>query len=121
MQLEQKHIDALDEAETLMFHSELCPYLELKDLLPDPAPLARRRFRLLFTNYYGLNVGGLTDAFKVAFRNLVRQQRDSKRQPGFLHDSERPVFDSASKGRLRHAVLLRVEAGRDAYRSCAIS
>ena len=67
MQLQQRHIDALSKAEALMFHHDFCPYLELKVLLPDAAPLARARFRSLFTNYYGLNVGGLTDAFKDRF------------------------------------------------------
>jgi len=71
MNLEQRHIDALDEAETLMFHSDFCPYLELKELVSDPAPLARRRFRLLFTSYYGLNVGGLTDTFKDRFFEIL--------------------------------------------------
>ena len=64
MQLQQEHIDALNRAETLMFHSDFCPYLELKELLQEATPLARIRFRSLFTNYYGLNVGGLTETFK---------------------------------------------------------
>lgn len=67
MQLTQRHIDALDKAETLMFHSDFCPYLELKTLFPDARLRARIRFRTLFTNYYGLNMGGLTDAFKDRF------------------------------------------------------
>ncbi len=67
MQLQPKHIAALNTAETLMFHSDFCPYLELKALLPDTSPHARARFRSLFTNFYGLNVGGLTDAFKDRF------------------------------------------------------
>lgn len=58
MKLEQRHLDALDEAETLMFHCDFCPYFELKELFPHDTALARREFRLLFTNYYGLNVGG---------------------------------------------------------------
>jgi hypothetical protein len=67
MQLQARHITVLNTAETLMFHSDFCPYLELKALLPDAKPHARARFRSLFTNYYGLNVGGLTDAFKDRF------------------------------------------------------
>jgi len=34
MNLEQRHVDALNEAETLVFHSDFCPYLELKELFP---------------------------------------------------------------------------------------
>jgi hypothetical protein len=67
VQLKQRHIDALDEAEKLMFHSDFCPYLELKSLLQDASSHARARFRSLFIRYYGLNVGGLTDAFKERF------------------------------------------------------
>ena len=77
MQLEQKHITALDTAETLIFHSDFCPYLELKSLLPNTAPDARARFRSLFTNYYGLNVGGLTDAFKDRFFAILFERYDT--------------------------------------------
>jgi hypothetical protein len=71
MNLQQKHVDALDEAETLMFHSDFCPYLELKEMFPDASPLARRRFRILFSSYYVLNVGGLTDAFEDRFFEIL--------------------------------------------------
>jgi hypothetical protein len=71
MELEQKHITALDKAETLMFHSDFCPYLELKELLFGASPLARSRFRLLFTNYYGLNTGGVTEEFKTRFFEIL--------------------------------------------------
>lgn len=71
MKLQEKHITALNTAETLMFHSDFCPYLELKALLPDATTHARGRFRSLFTNYYGLNVGGLTDAFKNRFFEIL--------------------------------------------------
>ena len=67
MQLEQRHFAALDKAERLMVHSDFCPYLELKAMLPDPSPESRVRFRSLFTTYYGLNVGGLTNEFKDKF------------------------------------------------------
>jgi hypothetical protein len=71
MNLQQKHIDALDKAETLMFHSDFCPYLELKEMFPDASPLARQRFRILFTSYYILTVGGWTDAFRDRFFEIL--------------------------------------------------
>lgn len=71
MQLEPKHIEALDKAERWIFHSDFCPYLELKALLPDATPDARDRFRFLFTTYYGLNVGGLTDEFKDKYFEIL--------------------------------------------------
>lgn len=71
MQLEEKHINALNKAETLILPSDFRPYLELKALLPDPSPLARDHFRSLFTNYYGLNTGGLTDEFKNRFFEIL--------------------------------------------------
>jgi hypothetical protein len=54
-----------------MFHSDFCPYLELKEMLGDASPLARRRFRSLFVSYYVLNVGGLTEAFKERFFEIL--------------------------------------------------
>ena len=71
MNLQQKHIDALEEAETLMFHKDFCPYLELKEMFPDTSPLARRRFRTLFMDYYDLDGGRLTDAFKDRFFEIL--------------------------------------------------
>jgi len=71
MQLQQKHIDAFDQAETLVFHSNFCPYLELKGMLLDQSPLARKRFRSLFSEFYGMNVAGLTDAFKDRFFEIL--------------------------------------------------
>jgi hypothetical protein len=71
MELTQRHIDALNEAETLMFHCDFCPYLELKELFTDRSDLRRRRFRLLFTDYYGLNVAGLTDVFIDRFFEIL--------------------------------------------------
>jgi len=71
MHLEEKHINALNKAETLLFPSDFRPYLELKALLPDSSPPARNHFRSLFTNYYGLNTGGLTDEFKNRFFEIL--------------------------------------------------
>jgi len=71
MQLEQRHIDALGRAETLMFHSDFCPYLELKELLADGTPQARSQFRILFTSFYGLNAAGLTDNFRDRYFDIL--------------------------------------------------
>lgn len=71
MDLRQEHIDALEWAESLMFHCDFCPYLELKELLPDTSTHARHQFRSLFTKFYGLNVGGLTDDFKNRFFEIL--------------------------------------------------
>ncbi len=71
MQLKATHIKALDEAEKLISHCDFCPYLDLKALLHDKSPNGRRHFRTLFTHFYGLNVGGLTDAFKDEYFKLL--------------------------------------------------
>ena len=71
MELQQRHIDALDNAETLIFHCDFCPYLELKELFRSNGDQARTKFRSLFTKYYGLNVGGLTDEFKDRFFDIL--------------------------------------------------
>jgi hypothetical protein len=92
MHLQQRHINALDKAETLMFHSDFCPYLELKELLPDASSHARRRFRSLFTTYYGLNVGGLTDAFRDRFFEILFGKKViANGQPAF-----RPILNELS-------------------------
>src|SRR5271170_1697001 len=54
-----------------MFHRDFCLYLELKELLPNDGHQARKKFRALFINYYGLNVGGLTDEFKDRFFEIL--------------------------------------------------
>jgi hypothetical protein len=71
MQLRPKHIEALDKAETLIYHSDFCPYLELKAMLADSSPVARDRFRYLFIDYYALTTGGLTDEFKDRFFEIL--------------------------------------------------
>jgi len=71
MQLQQRHIDALDRAETLMFHSDFCPYLELKELLAENTSQARSQFRYLFTDYYGMNTAGLTNDFKDRYFEIL--------------------------------------------------
>jgi|SRR5579862_907703 len=67
MRLERRHIDALDKAEKLLFHSNFCPYLELKELFSKDTLEARDQFRYLFSDYYGMNSAGLTDEFKARY------------------------------------------------------
>ncbi|MGB9435435.1 MAG: hypothetical protein WBQ89_24520 [Candidatus Acidiferrum sp.] len=71
MQLEPKHIEALEKAERRMFHSDFCPYLELKALLPNCTSEARAQFCFLYTRFYGLNVGGLTNSFKERYFEIL--------------------------------------------------
>jgi hypothetical protein len=71
MELRETQIKALREAETLMVCCDFCPYLDLKALLKDASPLARRKFEPLFTSYYKLNVGGLTPDFKIRYFNIL--------------------------------------------------
>jgi hypothetical protein len=85
MQLEPKHIAALDMAERFMFHSDFCPYLELKALLPDASPEARHRFRILFTSFYGFNMAGITEEFKDKFFHILHDGNVLlKEQPDFI-------------------------------------
>lgn len=71
MQLQPRHIDALDRAENLLYHFEFCPYLELKRLFADRTAVSRERFRLLFTRFYNLNTGGLTPEFLDRFFQIL--------------------------------------------------
>lgn len=83
VQLGMSHLAAFDEAETLMFHSDFCPYFELKEMLSSGTPLARRRFEILFTSYYRLNVGGLTDDFKRQYFRLLFEAAKQATRPDF--------------------------------------
>ena len=71
MKLDVRQITALQDAESLMFHSDFCPYLELKKLLSEKSASAHGRFRTLFTTFYGLNVGGLTEEFKDRYFEIL--------------------------------------------------
>ena len=71
MQLDERHVVVLDMAESWMFHSDFCPYLELKSLLPADSAEARRKFRSLFTSFYGFNSAGLTEEFKEKFFEIL--------------------------------------------------
>jgi len=71
MELSTRHIEALDKAERLLFHRDFCPYLDLKRLLPQTDDLSRERFRELYTDFYQLRIGGLTDEFKDKYFELL--------------------------------------------------
>jgi hypothetical protein len=55
----------------LIQRQDFSPYLELKALVPKSGTDDRLRFRKLFTSYYGLNTGGLTDAFKDRYFEIL--------------------------------------------------
>src|SRR5690349_5327296 len=67
MPLQQTHVEAFERAECLLFHSDFCPYFELKKLFTDPSDEGRRRFKGLFRKFYTMNTGGLTDEFSDRF------------------------------------------------------
>jgi hypothetical protein len=71
MPLQDRHIAALAEAETLLFHFEFCPYFELKSLFADSSPSARDRFCSLFKRFYSLNSAGLTQDFMTRFFEIL--------------------------------------------------
>lgn len=71
MELSARHIEAFDTAERLLFHRDLCPYLDLKRLLPRTDDSSRQRFRELYTDFYQLRIGGLTDEFKDKYFELL--------------------------------------------------
>ncbi len=71
MDLTPVHIAVLDKAETLMFHCDFCPYLELKAMLAAGKPFDKVRFQILFHDYYGLGIGGLTPEFEEKFFEIL--------------------------------------------------
>lgn len=123
MELTEDKLNAFRRAEGLIAHRDFCPYLELKTLLTDASEVSRARFCSLFSHYYGMNAGGLTDEFKtryfqILFNELVfanGQPRygaileDLSRFPGknghsalhfsfvsklvAIHDETKPIYD----------------------------
>lgn len=71
MELEDRHLRALERAERLLVHSSFCPYLELKELFRRNDPDSRYLFRSLFADYYRLNSAGLTPEFKNRFFEIL--------------------------------------------------
>lgn len=67
MELQDRHLRAFNRAERLLLHCNFCPYLELKELFRRDDPDSRYLFRSLFTDYYRMNSGGLTESFKDRF------------------------------------------------------
>lgn len=81
MRLETRHIRALERAEPLMVHRNFRGYLELRDLLKSSAAADREKFRRLFTSYYGLHLGGLTEPFLDRFFEILFTTSDPKLGP----------------------------------------
>jgi len=71
MELSREHLEALAFAERNLFHRDFCPYLDLKALLPINDSFSRGRFRELFTDFYQLRRGGLTEEFKDKYFEIL--------------------------------------------------
>jgi hypothetical protein len=112
----------LSQAITYLNESDYSPYLKLKRLLVDQPVGFRVEFRQTFERYYGLNTGGVSDAFKRRYFELLfelelpescdpytpilkelysipRRLEDNALQCSFvsklvaIHDETRPIFD----------------------------
>lgn len=117
----------LTEAADLIEPCEFSEYFRLKGLLTNPTQKNRKAFRHGFTTYYRLNIGGLTDAFKKRYFDLLyactpvgdpdpytellldlyrlpRRKGDQTIQASFvsklvaIHDESRPIFDRHVSG-----------------------
>jgi hypothetical protein len=71
--LDNQRVEALSLAVELIFHHEYCPYFELRSLLASDAADSPMRFRKLFSRYYDLYNGGLTEAFLDRYFELLWQ------------------------------------------------
>ena len=112
----------LGEAAVHLKEENISPYLELKRLLTNKPSGYQREFRRIFESYYGLNAGGVTDAFKDRYFELLfglkiqdhddphspilmelyeipRRKGDKALQCSFvsklvaIHDESYPIFD----------------------------
>jgi hypothetical protein len=116
------HWELLAKAAKARKADDFSKYFEIKDLLATKAPEARAKFRRLFTQWYGLNSAGLTDAFRDRYFQLLfaakpvgkrdpyssilldlyeipRRKGDPSLQCSFvsklvaIHDESRPIYD----------------------------
>jgi hypothetical protein len=124
MTLETKHIEAFERAEFLLFHSDFCPYFELRSLFKSRRQADPERFRSLFVSFYDMNTARLPPAFldcffAILFSNnvMVDGRPDvagilsrlyeidwAERRPSMqfsfvsklaaMHDESSPVYDS---------------------------
>jgi hypothetical protein len=115
--------DLLSKAAECCAASDLDPYFELRRLLASVHNEDRLEFKRRFTTYYRLNHGGLTEAFKARFFELLfafklasgsrdpyepllrelyefpRRKGDRALQASFVsklvavHDDSRPIYD----------------------------
>jgi hypothetical protein len=112
----------LSEAITHLTDADISPYLKLKRLFTDQPVGFKAEFRQTFERYYGLNAGGVSDAFKRRYFELLfdlklkesvdpytpilkelysilRRKEDKALQCSFvsklvaIHDETRPIFD----------------------------
>ena len=112
----------LDKAAARINPIAIDNYLELRRLLVSKSPAHRKHFRRAFSTFYRLQIGGLTEAFKDRYFELLfrhapgsdqdpytsillalyevrRRQGDRSIQASFasklvaIHDESRPIFD----------------------------
>jgi hypothetical protein len=84
----------LHKATMHLEEENISPYLELKRLLTDKPGGFQREFRRIFESYFGLNAGGVTDAFKDRYFELLFgleiQDRDDPHTPILMELYEIP-------------------------------
>ena len=69
--LNKHQLNLLDVAIAYLREENFSPYLMLKCLLAEKPRGFQADFRQIFENYYGLNAGGVTDAFKDRYFDLL--------------------------------------------------
>ena len=80
IELEDRHMKALVDAQESFIHSDFCPYFDLKRMLraikTKPGDkVARGCFRDLFTRFYAMNAAGLTQEFRSRYFQLLFKSR----------------------------------------------
>ena len=71
MSVADLQIDLLGKAAEHLEQEKITPYFRLCELLPGTGPDSRREFERTFCRFYGLNAGGLTDAFRQRYFDLL--------------------------------------------------
>jgi len=64
-------LDVLSQASEHLAADDFAPYLQLRRLLRDESAESREEFRSTFESYYGLKAGGVTDAFRDRYFEIL--------------------------------------------------
>lgn len=98
MALSPLHLSLLEKPSKALQPTDFEEYFELKRLLSNITPAVRDDFTKRFARYYGLNAGGLTEAFKQKYFELFSRLTQAARATLILPFSWSFMISPGAKG-----------------------